>query len=362
MVPANRADYRPQIDALRAIAVLAVLYNHFWREESQLGHLGVRLFFVISGFLITGILLALKGGVERGERARSKNIGYFYARRALRILPIYYLAIAAAYLLNLANIRSTILWHVLQASNLLFALSQSWRPWVAAHLWSLNVEEQFYLAWPIIVFFTPRRWLSATIIAVMLVAPIYRLLALALFGSGSYAIDIIPFASLDALGAGALLALVADARRARRWLIPLRVLGAAVFVLGVGIWPIAQVDAAETLLDSVCLLPMAAIVFMASQGASGPLGHLLNLAPLVALGRISYGVYLYHLFALAVLEKLATRLRMGIDLSDGMACFLIASSATIIGAALSWYMIERPINDLKRHFPYTRRPARALTA
>ena len=63
MVPDNKADYRPQIDALRAIAVLAVLYNHFWQEESRLGHLGVRLFFVISGFLITGILLTLKGSL-----------------------------------------------------------------------------------------------------------------------------------------------------------------------------------------------------------------------------------------------------------------------------------------------------------
>ena len=286
----------------------------------------------------------------------------FYARRAPRILPIYYLTIAAAYLLDLADIRPTILWHAFQASNLLFAITQSWQPWAAAHLWSLNVEEQFYLAWPIIVFFTPRRRLPQTIIAVMLIAPIYRLAALALFGSGSYAIDIIPFASLDALAAGALLALATDAGRLRRWLMPVGAVGAAVALLGFGILAIAQLDVAETLLDSVCVLPMAALVFIASEGAGGLMGRVLSLPPLVALGRISYGVYLYHLFALAFLEKLVSRLGIGIDLSEGLVCFLVASSATIIGAGLSWHLIERPINGLKRHFPYARRSARVITA
>ena len=120
MTPDRRERrYSDQLDALRAIALLAVLYSHFWDSDSIYGHLGVRLFFVISGFLITGILLRSRSMIEAGAATTGLAIGHFLARRALRIFPAYYLLMLALAAVNAQNISSVLPWHLLYASNIL---------------------------------------------------------------------------------------------------------------------------------------------------------------------------------------------------------------------------------------------------
>ncbi len=140
--------YRPQLDSLRAFAVLAVLFTHFWRYDSELGELGVRLFFVLSGFLLTSILLRERDRSRELAISRPRLLRDFYARRILRIWPIYYAALFASVLLGAQGIARTFAWHALFASNILFFLEQSWTPPEVAHLWTLAVEEQFYLVLP----------------------------------------------------------------------------------------------------------------------------------------------------------------------------------------------------------------------
>ena len=153
----------PHLDGLRALAVGAVLMEHFWAPwaiESRvpLGAIGVRLFFVLSGFLITAILLNAKARVEAGTRSTRSEMARFYARRALRLFPIFYLTIAVAAFAGIQIVRDSLWWHLFYTSNLFLAVKASWSGPIA-HFWSLAVEEQFYFIWPAVVLLCPRKWL-----------------------------------------------------------------------------------------------------------------------------------------------------------------------------------------------------------
>ena len=121
--------YMPQLDALRAIAVGAVILHHFLPlgrfipyDFVTFGDLGVRLFFVLSGFLITGILLKCKSKVDLGDESPSFELRQFYVRRFLRIFPVYYLTLAIVAILNVPTVRTTFFWHLSYLSNVYFAL------------------------------------------------------------------------------------------------------------------------------------------------------------------------------------------------------------------------------------------------
>ncbi len=158
-------EHLDQLDTLRAFAVTAVLIRHFWPELQpglDLGARGVHLFFVLSGFLITGILLRSRALVEDSGRGTGLAIRRFYIRRFLRIFPIYYLVLAVTWALGFPDVRSGIVWHLAYGSNILFAIENQWPP-TTAHLWSLSVEEQFYLIWPLLMLLVPRRHLRTVI-------------------------------------------------------------------------------------------------------------------------------------------------------------------------------------------------------
>ena len=162
--------YFPQLDALRAVAVLGVMLHHYWPEAEKAlglstGFLGVQLFFVLSGFLITGILLRARDRVQLGQSSTAHGIGQFYVRRVLRIFPLFYAMLAIAWLAGLPEVRDSLPWHLMYASNVYMVRIQDWHGSVS-HLWSLAVEEQFYLVWPFVIFFMPRRWLLPVFVGV----------------------------------------------------------------------------------------------------------------------------------------------------------------------------------------------------
>ena len=121
-----------QLDALRAIAVTMVLYSHFYAAggSSFWGHIGVRLFFVLSGFLITRLLLEARAAAafETGPALKA-----FYIRRALRIFPPYFAVLAFVWLVDLEQSRGSLVWHALYLSNFWYALQNNWNPWVLCH-------------------------------------------------------------------------------------------------------------------------------------------------------------------------------------------------------------------------------------
>ena len=188
--------------AFAALAVITHHYPPFHLPKIDLGRIGVTLFFVLSGFLISRILLTLREsspGVPRSEAFR-----IFYARRALRILPLYYAILLATTLLD-SRMPRAFTWHAFYLSNIKVAYDGSINAIPMNHFWSLAVEEQFYLVWPALLLLLPRSLIPRVLLAIVAVGPISRLVLW--YWSGTYETAMFFTTScLDALGLGAMLA------------------------------------------------------------------------------------------------------------------------------------------------------------
>ena len=343
----------PQLDGLRAFAVLAVLVHHLlvplphFETGIPWGLVGVRLFFVLSGFLITGLLIHALDAQGSGI-SRPAVMKQFYIRRALRIFPIYYLVIAAAWAAGPADVAEQVPWLATYTYNL-WVSHLGWFTAYFAHFWSLCVEEQFYLVWPWVLVFAPRRHAYYYAALMVLAGPVYRSIALA-YEFNPVAFYALTPSSLDALGVGVLLALYTKgqpaSQRLERWLRIVALPACAVGLLvGAGFKTIDAVFY-ETFVAIGCVWLVAG----ASRGFSGVAGGVLEAGPITYLGKISYGVYVYHLLLRDV---------MRLDFAPGGVVpkeileFVIYGAGTIVLASLSWFAIERPINRLKNRWPYS---------
>lgn len=355
--PASESQWFSQLDGLRAIAVTLVFIHHWTVAGKGVGFIGVQLFFVLSGFLITGILLRERNEVDAGGQTIGFSIKQFYIRRFLRIFPLYYFCLFFCLALGRFEIRHTFFWHFFYLSNVLFFLRNDFFvPF--AHFWSLAVEEQFYLFWPWVVLLTPRRWLPSVLVALMAFSPLSRL-AVLLSGHPDYVqTSTMVWANFDTLGMGALLACMLlwnESRKqsAMRWL-------TWAFPFCVAELLISRKLSLPFL--SICIDPVAVsllsvwTVWKASTGFQGLLGKFLNNPILVYLGRISYGLYVWHMFAPAFLRNILRWLHLPASFNEGPIGFALLFAWTLAVASLTWFLFEKPINGLKRYFPY-RKPA-----
>lgn len=350
---AERPQHIAQLDGLRTIAVAAVAWFHWMPLRSYgipLGPLGVQLFFVLSGFLITGILLDARSGAQNSAEKRFA-LGRFYCRRFLRIFPLFYLALATGVLLNLPAFRETWRWHATYTSNIHCFLNRDWDGH-AGHFWSLAVEEQFYLIWPLVLLFVRRRFFLPVVLSAIVFAPLCRLGVPLFYADHDFAHCLTP-ACFDSLGVGALLAYavrnpeVCDPRRTACILLGVGVAGCAL-TFGLKVVPkLGQTFAAFV---------FGWLVYSASRGFAGLFGVFLQAGPIAYLGRISYGLYVLHMFAFDALDFAIKHLHVPAAVNNhGMLRAPILAAITIIASSISWYLYEKPLNDLKRFFPYARR-------
>jgi peptidoglycan/LPS O-acetylase OafA/YrhL len=365
--PTTPLRYMPQLDGLRAFAAGLVVLYHFWRparEYLHLGGIGVRVFFVLSGFLITGILLRSRAPADGGETSAGFALRRFYLRRVLRIFPLYYFALAIAYYARVSGAREGIGWHVAYLSNVRFFLDNAAHPGVwggyVGHFWSLAVEEQFYLVWPWVVLFAPRRWLPGIALAAGVSGPIFRYLVFTITGN-----DITPIllpGCIDSLALGAYLAMTVAPEFAGHPLI--RPIGVAPLWAGLlllaahqaaawanGFWTFRLVS-----FDLAVALASVWLVARAAEGIPGPAGRLLGCPPIRYLGTISYGIYVYHRILPDLLPRMARRFGhadLFAPLGDQTLAYLaFYSVVTIAVAAVSWHLFEGPINRFKNQFEY----------
>lgn len=365
------------LDGLRGLAILGVLCAHFlnrWPGDGPLdraaiaalglGWAGVDLFFVLSGLLITGILVDTLGA--RGWWSS------FLVRRALRIFPLYYLALGlfgwfgpSLGLIDPWTFGRWGWWYWAYLGNWAFAFQQVIPP--LSHFWSLAVEEQFYLGWPLVVLAARGRRLAWVAGALVLAGPLLR--AWVVYGTGwpaGSAYRVTP-GRLDELALGALLAVALRDERLRPRLLAawpaLAGVGAAGFAV-LGLWngPFDMHRAPLELWSHTFLgLAFAGLLVaaVATEGTEAPLQRLLRSRPLQALGRVSYGVYVVHYFVhLAALAWLAAR-PWGAALLAGRAGYALYAAlgawASVALAEVSWRLVERPALSLKRFF-VVRRP------
>ena len=365
----------PALDGLRGLAVLLVVIFHIFQVESvptqslprllylmtRLGQTGVDLFFVLSGFLITGILVDAKG---KGSPRYFVN---FYGRRTLRIFPLYYgvLVVSLILLPRLFGIvmpcgDPTWLWTYTANIPVAFGFDRGW----FSHFWTLAIEEQFYMIWPAVVYFSGRKALIWACLGCIAGALVARVVA-----------EIVGFSSfsftpcrMDSLAVGALLALVVcgpgpvDARRkvAIGSLAATAIVMAPLYVLKTG--------EGDHWVQVVKFTPIAvfhgALLMVAVASPAGsPIGRLLGSAPLRSVGRLSYGIYVYQAFAIHLATTQLATGRLGpLGIGPVGALWLRVSSTLALTYAVSWIswtLYEKPFLRLKSFFE--ERPGRAPT-
>jgi len=274
----------PSLDGMRAISISLVVIGH-WAElryhsdiAGAFANLGVRIFFVISGFLITTLLLK--------EHAKSSTIGLreFYMRRAYRILPASLVFMLVTFVIFWSQLQ----WYHMATALLYLANFDYTHPWYLGHLWSLSVEEQFYLLWPGVL----KKWYrhrAAILVGVVAFAPVYRVAChfLRLHGKAD---ETFP-AVADMLAIGCLLAVFA------KRMPKIRGVWAALMVLPVALVPV-QMGILHFHVTPVLLLVLWPVMHLSIAGL---LWHVvqrpywfLNVGPMVWLGKISYSLYLWQ--------------------------------------------------------------------
>jgi peptidoglycan/LPS O-acetylase OafA/YrhL len=335
----------PSLDGARGIAILLVLLHHGGQMFSTprllhplvwAGWSGVDLFFVLSGFLITGILLRGKGA--------PRQLASFWVRRALRIFPLAYASLLACFVLSelgapgMPPMRGeTWAWFAFYAGNI-YVMTQGWPPIAAISVtWSLAIEEQFYFVWPLVVRFASR-W-GVAIVALLLFAsgPFFRI---ALWGDYGGMATVFTLARTDPLAVGALLALLLSIPSARFWV------SAISGVLFLPCLALTLALATERLPEPEWLWPyrvsVIAIGFaplVAAAAAPRPwVEKLLGPRWLRWIGERSYGIYLFHYI---VGPMFAAWTREWLD--GGMASMAGWLASTFALAALSFRAFEQPI-------------------
>lgn len=362
--PGPRLEHIRSLDGLRGVAVLAVVLYHFAPGIVPGGFLGVDLFFVLSGFLITGLL------VNEWSVSGRIALGAFWGRRARRLLPAVLLLLAAmgAYALlfsdevagralardGLASLFYVANWHFIQAGE---AYIQVTDPDLSPlrHMWSLAIEEQFYLVWPLVVtgigLVVADRWRTdgrplrlavGGLSTVLGTASFVAMILLydpagpdrAYYGTDSRAFLLLIGATVGALTAGA----PSVTGTLRRNLL----VGAGTAAAAGLVALMALVDVGDSRLYrggyGPIGLAMILVLVAAAQPGRHPLRWVLERRSLVGLGLISYGVYLWHWPMVIWLNRSSTGL-------DGPALFGIRTAATLAVALASYYLIELPIRQ-----------------
>ena len=350
-------SYNKQIDGLRCLAVFGVLVCHFVHFDNVLMNRlpfgqGVNLFFVISGYLITKILLINKEKIHEGKTNNNKVIKTFYMRRLLRIFPIYYITIFFLLIIDFQNTKDVWIWLVTYTTN--FYVSIEHHPYIGSfnHLWSLAVEEQFYLIWPFVILFTPIKYLEKIIISIILSSLIFKITYYLYLGN-STAISALTISCADSLGFGALIAYWSLYRESLleriskfRFAVLLSFLPFFYFIVYPREYEFVVITGNNFLFSVFAFI----VVIKASQMQFTSVSKVLLENKLVVhLGKISYGIYLYHFFMPDFYNQIIELFpEIFIEGSPIKTPFLFLS--TIAFAEISWLLIENPLMKIKNRF------------
>ncbi len=370
---ASRPSHRvEELDGLRAFAILPVILHHCYPYDGWLrglafigegGWIGVDLFFVLSGYLITGILLDT---VKRPHYYRN-----FIARRTLRIFPLYYLCLA---LFTVATKLSPASWAALQAwggvSWFFIYLGNIRAAWVNdlppvfafAPLWSLQVEEQFYLLYPLVVAVLSIQNLRRFLIGFAIAAPLLRLSLVLFVPNSAEACYVLMPCRMDALALGGILAIMV---RSPSGIAPFRVQVRFASIIGAAVVVVMFLVALQYQRFGTAFLPFmrsigysviditsAAILSFIVLSPTSKLAAVLRWRPLVYTGQIAYGLYLLHGPASWIARKLIALLTTVTVEPHSALSIPITFAASFIAAGLSWRFFESPMLALKERFTY----------
>ena len=364
-----------ELDGLRGVAILLVLIHRFWPASgplarfatvAELGWVGVDLFFVISGFLITGILID-----TRDDPAYFKN---FFARRVLRIFPLYYAYVAAVFVLLPMHEKGPYfqtpfiqesgspLFYFLYLANVPEAFFGRDVPKLLGMLWSLAIEEQFYLSFPFLARIS-RRKLVYVLLAMVVFAPLVRLATALAFPANERVQYVATFCRVDVIALGCLLGVAVRSPRviprlrtvSHYLLIAFGLVFAAAFAL-------KGLDRdslfGRTLGYSIVAFTFASVVLFTVLSRGLTIVAPLRIPALMYLGKICYGLYMLHRLCAFLAGEVVERAHLAIA-PDGAAMIAVEIALSAIVASVSWYAFEKPLLRFKRWFESRHHPMRA---
>lgn len=309
--------YIKELDGLRALSIFLVFIFHLDFELASIGWAGVNIFFVLSGFLITGILLESKGREDYFKR--------FYIRRSLRIFPIYYLVVIlfSVFIYVGFGEHSHLLALFTYTQNFPIAFSESSKILsVLGHTWTLAIEEQFYLIFPLIIYFLSEKYLKVVLVVLCIITPMLRILLID--SNYPFLQSTLLISQMDALFLGAILALLYRYNDSHT----IKILGRISFISGLLLFLLIlfKITQGTKLIDywngyklfanpnnylsnpltvqiftAVDLLALSLIIFVIQD--RGFFKKLFGSRPLVHIGQISYGIYLFHWPVIFLLSK-----------------------------------------------------------
>ncbi len=353
----NRLKYIVQIDGLRCFAVLGVIIAHYEIFNSCCVPIkkipfatGVNLFFVISGYLISHILLNKRNEIENKTTTINKEIKNFFVKRTLRIFPIYFLAIIFLFLYRYNEIKDYSVYLLTYTTNIYMTFHNTYIG-NRTHLWSLAVEEQFYLIWPFILFFVKKNKFLFIIISFIILSLFSKFYFLNYtpyqIGSNAFLIS-----CFDSLGMGALLAYL----QLNHLMIFEKILNKKVLLfliicyIPLFIFPNILTPQFDSLLNN--FYTSLIYFFMVGIAAQNKFNNIIKIAfenkVALYLGKISYGIYIIHNFMPDMFYNFFAQKLPPTDHQSIRVIYWIC--LTVILASISWFVIEKPILKLKKNY------------
>lgn len=362
----SQLQYISQLDGFRFFAIASVMLSHFvptqFISRFPLGF-GVLFFFVLSSFLITRILLNAKKTNEDNLISNSYSFKQFYIRRSLRIFPIYYLVIILLFIVHFPPSRRIFPYLFTYTVNLYISYSHNLGTAGGfTHLWSLSIEEQFYIIFPFFIFTIKSKHILNFLICVAIIGFFGRMffylsdpLNIALWNFHSVS-------ALDSLGLGAILGYLSMYKLD---LLKKIIGNKYLFFLSAFLFFITMIYSYSIYNDNLRYNFYSAVLmrfffnifsfwilgWAVVIGYGGVIKLILENKAIIYLGKISYGLYLYHFFVMWIGNILLTKYNLSYPLGLKAIIYTIVS---VVISSLSWYLIENPINKLKNNFKYNK--------
>jgi len=344
--------YIKGLDALRALTVAIVVIGHsrihmFYMDPGPVSYIiqvllpvdtfGVDVFFVLSGFLITSILLH----AENDTKPKIILVRNFIARRTLRIFPVYYLTVLILWIIHYPDIREYLVWFLTYTSNILCFKTHSWNAF--SHTWSLSVEEQFYLIWPWLILFVNKKYFKYLFAVFILTGPVTAFISMKLYNG--IAPILLPNC-FDSFGIGGLYAYCAmSPERLKKFKNVLRF----AFPIALCIylyWKLMSVEGFVGFGDGIFNRTITSVI------AIWVIDHIINSKskfweiPLLSrIGKISYGIYLFHIPVSVIINSLHISNNLYIIYAIKLPVLLLISYC-------SYYFFESKVMTLKKKFSY----------
>jgi peptidoglycan/LPS O-acetylase OafA/YrhL len=350
-------EYLPKLDGIRTIAVFLVLFSHYYDfgKYGNLGYFGVNLFFFLSGYLITSLMIRDKIKIISGELTTGKALKIFFIRRSLRIFPLYYFVILLLFVLGDqktgTNVRQDIGYYGFYLVNLKYYIEKSWDG-IASHFWSLSVEEQYYLFCPFLFFICPNKWLKYGVLMVGLLSISIKIILM--LENYSMFNHILLFTCVYKFCLGSMLTMN-PSWISNRLLMRQSIHFVILFFVLAYIFSLVYESRWDWIIqECTCFGIFVYLLFHVRYVNNGFWHHFFS-NPLVRhLGKISYGIYVYHLIVPWVVLNILSRGGMLSFIENNHLFYPICILVTIVVSHFSYFYFEKYFLNLKSRFNYAK--------